>query len=152
MLYRKRHLPFPSFILRSGSALPLRTSSKKTALSTSLHHECFLVHRRLYTKIYCCMMLKPSCSPYTFSEAKISLKLLIYMDMKAIPCTDSWKAVIFYKSTNFDFPLLVSLRQLHVFVAKVGNYKVNFLVENYASRFFQNPKNVSQDDVCYPVW
>ena len=64
--------------------------------------------------------------------------------MKAISCTDSWKAVIFYKSTNFDFPLLVSLRQLFffVFVVKVGNYKANYLVEKYASRFFQNPKNV----------
>ena len=82
------------------------------------------------------MMLKPSCSPYTFFEAIISLQLRIYMDMKAIPCTDSWKAVIFYKSTNFDFPLLASLRQLHVFVVKVGNYKANYLVEKYASRFF----------------
>ena len=94
------------------------------------------------------MMLKPSCSPYTFFEAIISLQLRIYMDMKAIPCTGSWKAVISYKSTNFDFPLLVSLRQLHVFVVKVGNYKANYLVEKYASRFFRNPKNVFQDGVC----
>ena len=96
-------------------------------------------------------MLKPSCSLYTFSEAKISLQPRIYMDMTAIPCTDSWKAVIFYKYTNFDFPLLVSLRQLRVFVIKVGNYNANYLAEKYASRFFQNPKNVFQDGVCYPV-
>ena len=93
------------------------------------------------------MMLKPSSSPYTFFEAKISLQLRIYMDVKAIPCTDSWKAVIFYKSTNFDFPLLVSLRQLHVFVVKVGNHKANYLIEKYASRFFQRPK-ASSKKVC----
>ena len=58
------------------------------------------------------------------------------MDMKAISCTDSWKAVNFYKSMNFNFPLLVGLRQLHVLVVKVGNYKANYLVEKYASRFF----------------
>ena len=82
------------------------------------------------------MMLKSSCLRYTFFEAKISLQLRIYMDLKTIPCTDSWKAVIFYKSTNFDLPLLVSLRQLRVFVVKLGNYKANYLVEKYASRFF----------------
>ena len=69
-------------------------------------------------------------------EAKISLQLRNYMDMKPIPFTNSWKAVILYKSSNFDFPLLVSLRQLHVFVVKKGNYKANYLVEKYASRFF----------------
>ena len=96
-------------------------------------------------------MLKSSCSPYTFFEAKINLQLWIYMDMKTISCTDSWEALIFYKSTNFDFPLLVSLRQLHVFVVKKGNYKANYLVEKYASRFFWNPKNLFQDSVCYHV-
>ena len=66
------------------------------------------------------------------------------MDMKAIPCTDSWKTVIFYKSTNFNFPMLVSLRQLHVFVVKVGNYKVNCLAENIHPDFFGIPKTSSK--------
>ena len=66
------------------------------------------------------------------------------MDMKANPRTDSWKAIIFYKFTNFDFTLLVSFRQLHVFVVKVGNYKANYLAEKYTSRFFQNPKKSSK--------
>ena len=72
------------------------------------------------------------------------------MDMRAIPCTDIWKAVMFYKSLSLDFLLPVSLMQLHVFTVKVGNYKTNYLVEKYASRIFRNPKNVFEDGVCYP--
>ena len=80
------------------------------------------------------MMLRPSCSPHTFFEAKISLQLQIYMDMKAIPYTDSWKAVIFYNPrTTASHCSSRSLRQLHVFVVKVGNYKANYFVEKYAS-------------------
>ena len=82
------------------------------------------------------MMLSQVVHLILFFKAKISLQLRIYMDMKGISCTDSWKAVIFYKSMNFNFPLLVGLRQPRVFVVKVGNYKANYLVEKYASQFF----------------
>ena len=141
----------PRFIFRSGSALPLKTSSKK---DNSFNILASRVLPGAPTAAYKNLLLydfKAKLFTVYFFEAIISLHLQIYMVMKAIPCTNSWKAVIFYKSTNFDFPLLVRLRQLHVFVVKVGNYKANYLIEKYASRFFRNPKNVFQNGVCYPV-
>ena len=90
------------------------------------------------------MMLKPSCSSYTFFEAKISLELRICMGMKVIPCTDSWKAAIFYESTNFDFPMLVSLRQLHVFVVKEATIRRITLLKNMHPDSFEIPKTSSK--------